>query len=134
MSNNQRSELSKRSKYWMPRNRYLELKNFCLQYKDWKLAIKEIALLKAHIAQNTSGILGDPTEQMAIKRLRYERNIQLVEDTAILADPTIAKWLLKGVTENYSYEYLHYKLDLPAGRDLYYDRYRRFFWLLDQRQ
>lgn len=27
---------------------------------------------------------------------------------------------------------IHRKLDIPCGKDLYYDRYRRFFWLLDK--
>lgn len=134
MKNQQRSKISTRNKYWIPRYRYLELKNFCLQYKDWKLALKEISLIKAQFAKTSTGLLGDPTELMAIKRMRYEHNIELIDETALLADPEITKWIIKGVTENYSYEYLHYQLDLPAGRDMYYDRYRRFFWLLDQRQ
>ena len=134
MENQQRSQLSMKNKYWIPRYRYLELKNFCLQYKDWKLALKEISIIKSEFAKVSSGLLGDPTELIAIKRLKYEHNIELIEETALLADPCITKWIIKGVTENYSYEFLHYKLDLPAGRDLYYDRYRRFFWLLDQRQ
>ena len=30
-------------------------------------------------------------------------------------------------------KYLKSKLDIPCGRDMYYDRYRRFFWLLIKR-
>ena len=134
MENQQRSKISVKNKYWIPRFRYLELKNFCLQYKDWKLALKEISLLRSEFEKTSTSLLGDPTELIAIKRLKYKRNIELIEETAALADQSIAKWIIKGVTENYSYEYLHYQLDLPVGRDTYYDRYRKFFWLLDQRQ
>lgn len=134
MENQQRSKISVKNKYWIPRFRYLELKNFCLQYKDWKLALKEIPLLRSEFEKTLTSLLGDPTELIAIKRLKYKRNIELIEETAVLADQSIAKWIIKGVTENYSYEYLHYQLDLPVGRDTYYDRYRKFFWLLDQRQ
>lgn len=134
MKNQQRSKISVKNKYWIPRFRYLELKNFCLQYKDWKLALKEIPLLKSEFEKTSTSLLGDPTELIAIKRLKYEHNIELIEETAALADQTISKWIIKGVTESYSYEYLHYQLDLPVGRDTYYDRYRKFFWLLDQRQ
>ena len=28
--------------------------------------------------------------------------------------------------------YLKTKLSIPCGKDIYYDRYRNFFWLLDQ--
>lgn len=131
---NQRSELSTKNKYYIPKYRYLELKNFCMQYKDWKLALNEITLIQAHSEASGSNQIADPTDQMAAKRLKYKENIQLIETTAVTADPTIAKWLIKGVTESLSYDYLHLKLDLPAGRDLYYDRYRRFFWLLDKRR
>lgn len=132
--NNQRSELSIKNKYWIPKLRYLELKNFCLQYPDWKLALKEIALIKSKSEISVTGNISDPTEQIAIKKLQYEENIELIESTIILSDPDIAKWLLKGVTEGYTYEYLRYKLELPAGRDMYYDRYRKFFWILDQKR
>lgn len=132
--NNQRSELSTKNKYWIPKLRYLELKNFCLQYPDWKLALKEIVLLKSKSEISSSGNFSDPTNLLAAKRMQYEERIHLIESTADLADPEISKWILKGVTEGYTYEYLRHQLGLPAGRDMYYDRYRKFFWILDQKR
>ena len=131
---NQRSEISTKNKYWIPKFRYLELKNFCLQYPDWKLALNEISFLQATTVVVPTGFISDPTDRMAICRLRYEENIKLVEEIAKLSDESLAKWIIKGVTENLSYDFLRYKLEIPAGRDMYYDRYRRFFWLLDQRK
>ncbi len=133
-ANQQRSEISSKNQYWIPKYRYLELKNFCLQYGDWQTALKEISFIKAQFAKETSGPISDPTNNLAAKRMKYEQNIKLIEETAYLADPEIAKWIIKGVTENYSYDYLHLKMDLPAGRDLYYDRYRKFFFLLDKKK
>ena len=129
---NQRSELSIKNKYWIPKYRYLELKNFCLQYPDWKKAINEITEVKTHLQISTAGNFSNPTEDIALKKLKYQEMIELIEKTAEEADPQITKWIIRGVTESLSYEFLHYKLDLPAGREMYYDRYRRFFWLLDQ--
>lgn len=131
---NQRSALSPKNKYWIPKFRYLELKNFCLQYPDWKLALKEISLLQSHSVVTPTSDPSDPTNKMAVCRLRYEENIQLIESIAKLSDPDLAKWIIRGVTENLSYDYLKYQLEIPAGRDMYYDRYRRFFWILDQRK
>lgn len=131
---NQRSALSPKNKYWIPKFRYLELKNFCLQYPDWKLALKEISLLQSHSVVTPTSDPSDPTNKMAVCRLRYEENIQLIESIAELSDPDLAKWIIRGVTENLSYDYLKYQLEIPAGRDMYYDRYRRFFWILDQRK
>ena len=31
-----RPELSKNNEYWIPRQRFYELKHFCLQYPSWK--------------------------------------------------------------------------------------------------
>lgn len=131
---NQRSTLSPKNKYWIPKFRYLELKNFCLQYPDWKLTLKEISLLQSHSVVTPTSDPSDPTNKMAVCRLRYEENIQLIESIAELSDPDLAKWIIRGVTENLSYDYLKYQLEIPAGRDMYYDRYRRFFWILDQRK
>ena len=131
---NQRSELSPKNKYWIPKYRYLELKNFCLQYPEWKKFIASITEIKTHSQISSAGNFSDPTEEVALKRMKYQSLIDLVEQTAYDSEPSIAKWIVKGVTESYTYEYLRYKLDLPAGREMYYDRYRRFFWLLDQRR
>ena len=131
---NQRSELSPKNKYWIPKYRYLELKNFCLQYPEWKKMITSITEIKTHSQISSAGNFSDPTEKVALKRMKYQSLIDLIEQTAYDSEPSIAKWIVIGVTESYTYEYLRYKLDLPAGREMYYDRYRRFFWVLDQRR
>ena len=131
---NQRAMLSTKNKYWIPKFRYLELKNFCLQYPDWKLALKEISLLQSHLFVVPSNKVTDPTNRMVECRSYYEENIHLIESIAEEADPDLAKWILRGVTESLSYDYLKYQLEIPAGRDMYYDRYRRFFWILDKRK
>ena len=132
--NNQRSELSEKNKYWIPKFRYLELKNFCLQYSDWKKALNEISFLKAKSEISSAGNFSNSTENLAFKIANIQDRIDLIEKTAKESDPELAKWLIKGVTENLTYEYLKYQLDLPAGRSMYYDRYRKFFWILDQRR
>ena len=131
---NQRSELSPKNKYWIPKYRYLELKNFCLQYPAWKKELNEISYLKTKSEISPPGNFSNPTELLAIKRLQLEQNINLIDSVAEQADPCLAKWIIRGITENYTYEYLKYQLDLPAGRDMYYDRYRRFFWILDMKR
>ena len=130
----QRSELSPRNKYWIPKFRYLELKNYCFQYVGWKKELSDMSFLKVKTEITRGRNFSNPTEQLAIKRAKLEDEIKLIDNTAELADPVLADWLIKGVTEGYTYEYLRYKMDMPAGRDMYYDRYRRFFWLLDQRR
>lgn len=134
MSATIRPELSKKNKYWVDKHRYYELKYFCLQYPLWKKVCESLdgTVLNSYDLTPGSGSPGDPTGRCVDLRSIYLEKIQMIERSAIGADPYIASYILKAVTEGRSYDYLKSRLEIPCGRDLYYDRYRRFFWLLDQ--
>lgn len=66
------------------------------------------------------------------ERSRYLERMQAVERAAMEADPYLASYILKAVTEGLSFNYLKARLEIPCSRDMYYDRYRKFFWLLDK--
>lgn len=80
-----------------------------------------------------TGFDGDRTGDTAIKRAYLTRRISLIEQAAVEADPDIYKWILKAVTEWYSYEYLRGVLGIPCSRDYYYDKYRKFYWCLSRK-
>ena len=131
-----RPEISKKNKYFIDKHRYYELKHFCLQYNEWK---KDYALCNESIifASNLDKIPGsnkpsDLTAKYAIKRASYGKRINLIEETAKRTDDFLYPYILKAVTEGLSYTYLKTRLEMPCSRDTYYDRYRRFFWLLSQ--
>ena len=129
-------ELSKKNKYWIDKNRYYELKYFCLQYPLWKKAYELLDGLRICsydlMVFSQSNLPGDPTGRCVDERSLYFERMQLVEKAARDTDPYLASYILKAVTENRSYTYLESILGIPCSRDTYYDRYRRFFWLLDQ--
>ena len=130
-----RAEISEKSKYWISKHRHYELKHFCLQYPTWKkeYAACRAGLLSAPIEKLPStNIPGNPTERVALKRAYYQDRIDLIEKIAMEADRYLYKYILKAVTEELSYTYLRSKMDIPCGRDMYYDRYRKFFWLLSE--
>lgn len=133
-----RAELSKKNKYWVEKNRYYELKYFCLQYPFWKKQYEAIDGYGRGImdinAEFRANVPGDPTGNAVRTRSLYFERMELVEQAAIHADPDLASYILTAVTEGLSYNYLKARLEIPCGRDMYYDRYRRFFWLLDQRR
>lgn len=132
-----RAELSEKNKYYVEKHRYYELKHFCLQYPIWKREYMEIDGFGTSTYEPVvykSNTPGDPTSRLAEKRLIYFENMKLVEQTAVAADAELASYILKGVTEELSYATLKARLDIPCGKDMYYDRYRRFFWLLDSRR
>lgn len=77
----------------------------------------------------------DATQQLAIRRAQLAKNCEMVEQTAMDADPEIYQYLIKAVTdENVTYRYLEMVMGIPCGRKMYYDRRRKFYWLLDQRK
>lgn len=131
-----RPELSKKNKYWISKHRYYELKYFCLQYPLWKkaydlldgLRICSYDLVYISNPTNHSDITGKCIEERSI----YFDRMKTIEKSAIEADPYLASYILKAVTEGLSYTYLKNTLEMPCSRDMYYDRYRRFFWLLDK--
>lgn len=130
-----RAEISKKKNYWISKHRYYELKHFCLQYKEFKEELEGLTTVPGSFIDisSLSGFDGDRTGNMAVRRAYLTSKIDLIEKTAKETDPTIAKWLLRGVTDGYSYEYLRGVLGMPCGRDYYYERYRKFYYLLSQK-
>lgn len=131
-----RAELSEKNPYWIEKHRYYELKHFCLQYPIWKKSYSEMdgfsRMPRDMVAYNKHKNDGDPTAKCAEMREFYLERMRIVEQTAIMADGDLADFILKAVTEGMSYEYLKVRLEIPCCRDTYYDRYRKFFWLLDK--
>lgn len=131
-----RAKISPRNKYYIDKHRYYELKHFCLQYNEWK---KSYALCNESIIFTSSlenlpsnNNPSDLTAKYAIKRATYGKRIKLIEEVAEKSDEFLYPYIMKAVTEGLSYTYLKTKLEMPCSRDTYYDRYRRFFWLLSQ--
>lgn len=134
MSTTIRPELSENNKYWISKHRYYELKHFCLQYPVWKKMYDTYndgnifsPNLKKQIRTDN---IPDTTSKYAIERSYYAKRIEMIEQTAIATDPDLYPYIIKAVTEGLSYTYLKTKLEIPCGRDMYYDRYRKFFWIL----
>lgn len=131
-----RPEVSIKNKYWIDKHRHYELKHFCLQYPRWKKTYSAIVELSA--SSNSLGMItssggpSDLTAKCAMKKLYYSEKIKLIEETAKEADPYLWSYIVKAVTEGYSYTYLQTKMSIPCSRDTYYDRYRKFFWLLSE--
>ena len=129
-----RPEISEKNKYYIDRHRYYELKHFCLQYKEWKKAYElcnESIIFASNIeCMPSSNIPSDLTAKYAMKKAYYAERINIIEKAAMEADDYLYPYILKAVTEGLSYANLKTKLEIPCGKDMYYDRYRKFFWLL----
>ena len=131
-----RAEISDKNKYYIDKHRHYELKHFCLQYPSWKKAYADFDDTSISLSTiesiPTSNLPGDPTAKRAVMKAHYSERINLIEKIAMEADRYLYKYILKAVTENLSYTYLKSRLGIPCGKDMYYDRYRKFFWLLSE--
>lgn len=125
-------------KYKISKHKFLEVYHFCLQYHEW---LDELE--KGVTTKGTGNMDGMPkgkgetsssTEALAIRRHELKRKCELVEQTAIEADPDLYPWILKAVTnEGASYKWLKTRLHIPCSRNTYYERRRKFYWLLSKK-
>ena len=131
-----RAEISEKNKYYIDKHRYYELKHFCLQYNEWKKVYvsccESIIFTSRFDKMPSDSSPGDLTAKYAMKRAQYGERIKMIEDLARQADEFLYPYILKAVTEGLSYTYLKTRMSIPCGRDMYYDRYRKFFWLLSE--
>lgn len=131
-----RPEISEKNPYWIEKHRYYELKHFCLQYPIWKKAYAALDGLNAQPSDIAmfviTSTLGDPTAKCGIARAYYSERMDMVEYVAKQTDRELGNYILRAVTEGWSYDVLKARLGIPCCKDTYYELYRRFFWLLNK--
>lgn len=131
-----RPEVSSKNKYWIDKHRHYELKHFCLQYPSWKKTYRDLLDLGITVStfdrMPASNVHSDLTAKYAIRKACYSSKIKLIESIAQETDEYLYTYILRGVTEGLSYTYMKTKLNIPCSKDTYYDRYRKFFWLLSE--
>ena len=66
------------------------------------------------------------------ERLYYADRMKMVEQVAKETDEELSCYILEAITEGISYDHLKARTGIPCCKDVYYDLYRRFFWLLSK--
>lgn len=129
-----RPEISKKNPYWISKHRYYELRHFVMQLPEWRMALKALdGFAKVPKEQFIfSSEISDPTAACAAARERITKKIQMVRKAAHDADPAIGDYILQGILNEWSYDVVRTKYNIPCSRDEYYILYRKFFWLLNQ--
>ena len=128
--NRQRAELSEKNPYWLERHRFYELRHFCLQYPYWK---KLYSMYDGYSKRVSSVVPAakkqiSPTETAALQALFYKERMEMVERCCFEAADDLHDYLLKGVTEGIGYN----DLQPPCCKDVYYDIFRKFFFILSK--
>ncbi len=132
-----RPVLSEKNPYWLEKHRYYELKHFCLQYPIWKKLYSSLEtgnIRSVDLMMYTAGDKNpsDPTAKCAMAKVFYSERMNMIERVAQETDSMLGNYVLKAVTEGWSYDILKARLEIPCCKDVYYDLYRRFFWLLSK--
>ena len=126
-------ELSKKNPYYIPRHRYYELKHFSLQYKDFKKLYSYLqgrVIEGYEVKERIKTPYADRTGDVSVSLALLGKNIDIIEKAAYEASPELSDYILKAVTEGYSYTKLSMKMTIPCGRDMFYLCYRKYFYLL----
>lgn len=137
MPTNIRPEITEKSQWWIPRQRYYELKHFCLQYPEMKLMLKVVNGVQSQsrpsvIPKQRSNDVSDRIGEEAVLRASLSKRVEMIERAAEEAGADLSNYILKGITEGMPYSIIRLKTAIPCNRNEYYDRYRRFFWILDK--
>ena len=121
--------------YGISKNRYKELKAFCLQYDEKKSKIRygisggqSDGLPRAHSVESQ-------VERQAIENNIYKQDCAMIEEAAIKANPGIWKYILKSVTLGLPYEFVEYDDELgriTVGKTDFYAYRKLFYYFLHQ--
>ena len=138
MGTRYRAKISKKNKYWISKHRYYEIAHHCMQYKEWKdeyAALEEQGIkATAYDGMPHGTNISDPTALKGIRKAILKDKIDVVEQAAHEAEPALYKYILVAVTnEGISFNYLKMVMGIPCEKDMYYDRRRKFYWLMSQR-
>ena len=124
-------------KYGISKHRFYELMHFCLQYHEWKDELKyNTDTLKSKEISDMpqGGERKKAIEELAMRRVMLQRKCDLIEETAEEADGDIKDYIVKAVTnEGISFTYLSTVMRIPCSRTNFYEKRRKFFYLLDKK-
>ena len=130
-----RPEVSKRNQYYISRHRYYELKHYCLQYPEFKKIYNDLCeKIPGGVIRVKSDDSGNIEDKSIEVRQAYLDQMLLIEECSQLTDPVIGAYILKGVTEGLPYTYFRMRENIPCGKDMYYELYRKFFYILDHKK
>ena len=143
-------ELSKKSPYWLPKDRFLELKHFVKQWDDLIAAKYEALFMPGYGSKDVSyasryeikrGLWRkDPTAVRAMKLMYYDRKIDILHGAraklhAIMYESESAfSFVMRAIRSDLSYDATAVQWGdvAPISRRKFYEYVRYFYWVLDQ--
>lgn len=121
--------------YGISKNRYAELKAFCLQYGEKKSKIKYGISAAQYDGQPKAHNTGSQTERQAMDNVIYMKDCAMIEEAAIRTNPEIWRYIVKSVTLGLSYEFIEYDNEqgkIPMCRRDFYGTRKKFYAILNE--
>ena len=125
-------------KYNIGKNRFREVYYHCLQYNEWKAELEaNVDTVKGRQITGMpkgAAVSGGVTEELAIRRVELRKKMETIEQTAIEADPQLYPYILTAVTNDWAtFRYLKQSMGMPCERDMFYDRRKKFYYLMSKK-
>lgn len=120
--------------YGISKNRYAELKAFCLQYEEKKSKINRGVGAMNYDGMPNSNYKENSLETKAIRNVMYQEDCEMIEQAAIATSAEIYQYIIKSVTNDLSYRFIEYDEKLgriPVGKTEFYAMRRLFYYYLD---
>lgn len=116
------------SKWYLPYDTYKYVVAFCYAYTDMKRRLSDLDGKHSHVQDGMprGTETGDPTAKEAIRRMKLQQKIDIIENAVIDTDPFLYDWLLEGVTKrDVTFNYLKMKKSMPVADKNQYSELRR---------
>ncbi len=126
-------------KYGISKYAFLMARAYSLRYNEWK---EELRNMQAHLPSQRTDIehrktgTTNPTEQMGTRRAELVTKIELIEETveeATKGQEAMYPYLLRYVTEEKTTYNQMVALGMPYGSTLFYEKRRKFYYLLSKK-
>lgn len=124
-------------KYKLSKHEYLNAYYYAMRYLDWKAeygSLSDNSKAITYTDMPHGNGTGDPTAQYGERRAELALKMQIIEETANEADPDLSEYILYAAThEGVTFESLQAEKQIPCGRAMFYERRRKFYYLLNKK-
>lgn len=118
--------------YNISANRYRELKYFCKQYREKQSQLRSITEISSPGFDCAGGgnKKSDRTGDTALRRIQLERDLEIIQQSAIEAGNELYPYILSNVVDGIRYEHL----EVPMSRRNFFRMKLIFFEILSAKK
>lgn len=113
-------------------DRYRELKYFCKQYREKQLQLRSLTELSSPGFDGAGGgnKISDRTGDTALRRIQLEKDLEMIEQSAMEAGSEFYSYILSNVVDGIRYEHL----DVPMSRRAFFRMKLKFFGIISTKK